>query len=347
MKTKATGLLKASAIAIALLGSTAIVATFALPDVAYAKEGKGKGGGNGGGKGGGNGGGNGKGGGNDGGNGKGGGQGASKADGKKSAGKSGRKSGGKSAGGGPRSKSSKGGGFSLKDLFSGKKSKSKTTKKTPKTVRVARKPQATVQVTEPVRHTPRTKGNKMADLLGVHPSELGALNAANASENALKNAAPNSRVGLIAAYRDTVLAGDELRTDLEEKQALLDGMTPPDRPVSEIDEDLEAALADVQEKQDRVDQLEEDLEAAGGSDPDIEAELDDANAELQDSIDAAEDLNAERQVAAEYEDTVAEVEDLTEALENQPETEREALENAANKPVTDEVEAAVKSLLGL
>ena len=56
MKTKFSGLLKASAVAISLIGSTAIVATFTFPDIAYAKEGKG--GGNGGGKGGGKGGGN-------------------------------------------------------------------------------------------------------------------------------------------------------------------------------------------------------------------------------------------------------------------------------------------------
>ncbi|NOD84256.1 hypothetical protein GS611_08375 [Ruegeria sp. HKCCD6119] len=187
----------------------------------------------------------------------------------------------------------------------------------------------------------------MASLLGAHPSELGALNAANASETALLNAAPNSRVGRIATYRETVLAGDDLRAALEEQQDLLDGMTPPDRSVSEIEQDLEAAQTDVQEKQDRVTELEEALEDAGGTDPDIEAALEEANNDLQDAIDTAESLETEKQDAVEYEEAVAEVEDLTEAVEDQGLTEREALENAANKPVTDEVEAAVKSLLGL
>ncbi|WP_299085917.1 hypothetical protein, partial [uncultured Ruegeria sp.] len=52
-------LLKASTIAIALLGSTAIVTTVTAPDFAYAKQGNGNGGGNGNGNGGGNGNGNG------------------------------------------------------------------------------------------------------------------------------------------------------------------------------------------------------------------------------------------------------------------------------------------------
>ena len=49
--------------------------------------------------------------------------------------------------------------------------------------------------------TVRPKGNKLATALGVHPSELGALNALNASPNAFANASPTSRVGRIAAYR--------------------------------------------------------------------------------------------------------------------------------------------------
>ena len=73
MKTNLTGLLKVSAFAIAMLGSTAIVGAIAFPDMAYAKDGngggKGNGGGNGGGKGNGGGNGGGKGNGGDKGNG--------------------------------------------------------------------------------------------------------------------------------------------------------------------------------------------------------------------------------------------------------------------------------------
>ena len=43
----------------------------------------------------------------------------------------------------------------------------------------------------------------------------------------------------------------------------------------------------------------------------------------------------------------AEVDDLTEKVAAQPEVERDLLEAAANKPVTDAVDAAVRKLLGL
>lgn len=335
MKPRSNSLLKASAIAIALLGSAAIVGAIAFPDAAYAKGGNGNGNGNGGGNGGG------KGGGNDGGEkSKGNGSGASKGKGHKAVGKSAGKSSGSSKN---RTKSSKKNKFSLKNLLGGNRASSKTKKPT----RTARSSQEKTLVTTSVRPTQRPKKSKISDLLGVHPSELGALNAANASEAALNNAAPNSRVGRIATYRDTVLAGEEIRTELEEKQAVLDGLTPPDRPISEIDEDLAASLTDVEEKQTRVTELEQELADAGGTDADIEAELADANAELQESIDTADDLSAERDAAVEYDETVTEVEELTDAVENQDLTEREALEAAANKPVTDEVEDAVKALLGL
>ncbi|MDP5219800.1 hypothetical protein Q5Y75_21470 [Ruegeria sp. 2205SS24-7] len=355
MKTTGARALKASAIAIALLGSVAIVATVTVPDFAYAKEGKG----NGGGKGGGNGNGGDKGGGkgNSGdkggkgnsaggkdGKGKSGGSGAAKNDGKKASARPDRAS---SKPKGSGTKSSKRKGFSLKELFGGKKNRTRTAKARQKTVRTTRKAVETVAVTRSIRPEARAPGDSIAELLGAHPSELGALNAANASETALRNASPNSRVGRIAAYRDTVLAGDELRDDLQEAEDHLDGLEPPDRPSSEVESDLDVALDDVQRNKERVAELEQDLADAGGSDPEIEADLETAKSDLQDSVDIAKDLKEERQAAVEYEDKAAEVEDLTELVEDQADTEREALENAANKPVTDEVEATVKSILGL
>ncbi|MGV6805112.1 MAG: hypothetical protein ACWA49_12980 [Ruegeria sp.] len=339
MKAVTPGLFKASAIAIALLGSTAVVVSVAAPDIAFAKDGNGNGGGKGGGKGGGN---------NNGGNGKGGGHGASKPGGENSIGKFGNKSSkskttaAKRTGRKDTERNSAGvKGFSLKGLFGGKKARSYSTKTTPKSVKVKR------HLDESVRPEIRPKGNKMAALLGVHPSELGALNAANASETALNNASPNSRVGRIATYRETVLAGNDLRDALEEKEALLDGMMPPDRPVSDIEDELEVTLMDIQEKQELVTELEEALADAGGDDPDLQEQLDQANSELQDSVAEAEKLAAEREAAIEYDETAAEVEELADLVSDQAATEREALENAANKPVTDEVEAAVKALLGL
>lgn len=354
MKTTSLRMLRASTLAIALLGSTAIVATVAVPDVAFAKEGKGNG----------NGGGNGKGGdkGNGGGKGdrsdhssagnKGGKKGADKSRANRSAGKS---SFGNSKSKPTRSASGKGSRFSLKDIFSGNgKSKAGAASKKgsatsggqqkPKTYK---KPSKSVIVEESIRPAVRTKGNKMATLLGAHPSELGALNAANASVTALENAAPNSRVGRIASYRDTVLAGEPLREELSEQLEELAGLEPPERTVPEIEEDLQAALDDVQENQEKVEDLEQALEEAGGTDSEIEKELEEARADLDSSVEEAQDLNDERQAAVDYEEATEQVQELADLVEEQELTEREALEAAANKPVTDAVEAEVKALLGL
>ncbi|WP_171186510.1 hypothetical protein [Ruegeria sp. HKCCC2117] len=363
MKTTTCGLIRASTIAIALLGSTAIVATVATPDFAYAKEGKGNGGGNGngGGKGGGNGGG--KGGGNGGGNGNGakGDSGDSSSAGNSSRGKgadknrSGSKA-GKSGHGTSKSQSAqsgqrKGGGFSLKGLFSGKGNARKSTSTSNETTTTRTQNSKTAHrsktVEESIRPVTRPRGNRIAEELEAHPSELGALNAANASPTALANASPNSRVGKIAAYRDTVLAGEPLREDLAEALEELEGLEPPERTLTEIENDLEGALRDVQDNRDKVEELEQALEDAGGMDPDIEAELEEAKADLDSSIDAAEELNDEKQAAIDYNDAVEDVEDLTERVEEQNLAEREALEAAANKPVTDTVEEKVKSLLDL
>jgi hypothetical protein len=191
------------------------------------------------------------------------------------------------------------------------------------------------------------KTKRLADELGVSASELGALNAAHANANAFKNAAPNSRVGRIGAYRTAVLEGRELEAELAEKQALLDALTPPDRPASEVAAELDDAVEDVAAKARDVAQLEDDLAAAGGADPAIEAELDLARDALAEAEATEEDLRGELANAAEYAALDADVQALKEAVEEQPQRERDLLEAAANKPVTDAVEAAVKKLLGL
>jgi hypothetical protein len=62
---------------------------------------------------------------------------------------------------------------------------------------------------------------------------------------------------------------------------------------------------------------------------------------------AAAELEKEKAAAVAYETLTDEITELTEQLEEQPMIEREALEAAANKPVTDDVEAEVRKLLGL
>lgn len=193
----------------------------------------------------------------------------------------------------------------------------------------------------------KSKKKSALDALGLSASELGALNAAHANPNALKHAAPNSRVGRIAAYRDAVLAGEEMQADLDAKQAELDGMTPPDRPATEVGADLATARQSVTDKAAAVADLEQALADAGGTDAGIEADL----ATARDDLAAAEateaDLQAEYDDAAAYETLDAEVDALAQQVEEQPAVERGLLEAAANKPVTDAVEAAVKQLLGL
>lgn len=192
-----------------------------------------------------------------------------------------------------------------------------------------------------------TKSKRLSDELGVSASELGALNAAHANANAFKNASPNSRVGRIGAYRDAVVEGRELEAEFEEKSAVLDAMTPPARDVSLIETDLNGALNDVATKSDDVARLEADLAMAGGADPSIEAELAAARDALANAEATERSLQVELAEAEAYATLEAQLADLEARLQAQPELERDLLDAAANKPVTDAVEEAVKKLLGL
>jgi hypothetical protein len=194
-----------------------------------------------------------------------------------------------------------------------------------------------------IKPKPKDKGSNGL----AHPSELGALNAAHASANALENASPNSRVGRIAAYRDAVLQGRDLAIRLEEKAALLGALDAPDRPLSEIDTAVADADADVKAKADAVTALEAELAAAGGQDLTILDKLNTARDLLTEAETVAQDLKTEQAAALAYEVLDAEVKALTRQVADQPMLERSTLEAAANKPVTDAVEAAVRALLGL
>lgn len=153
-------------------------------------------------------------------------------------------------------------------------------------------------------------------------SKLGALNAAHASPQAFANASPNSRVGRIAAYAAAVEAG---RT-LEEAQAAFEGLTP----VS--DEDLAAAQDSLQALQNELAALPEDAPERA----EVEALIADAEASLAD-LEAQQTAYTDAEAAlAEAETAATEVGDPVELLEA-----------AANKPVDDDVVAAVNALLGL
>jgi hypothetical protein len=218
-----------------------------------------------------------------------------------------------------------GNGNSAKSEKSGGSSKSKSDKSTAK----AEKSKKTVK---------KAKKKPVTEELGVSPSELGALNAAHASPTALANAAPNSRVGRIAAYKAAVLEGEELAGDLAEKQDLLESLTTPE---------LAAAQDILEDANAEVVRLEQELVEAGGVDPVIEAELALARDEATLAAEAVDLLVSELDDPEGYLALTDEVAALEQQLEDQPELERSLLEAAANKPVTDEVEAAVKELLGL
>jgi hypothetical protein len=212
-------------------------------------------------------------------------------------------------------------------------------------VKKAKKVTAKVVVEPEVKAKPKKK-DILAEL-GVHPSELGALNAAHANPNALANASPNSRVGRIAAYRDSVLAGEELEGTLAEKEAAFGELDMPGRPSGDVQIELGLAAEETATAAGEVARLEAELEAAGGTDAAIEAELDAARSTLTTAQTAESTLQGEYDNAVAYETLEAEIADLEQQIEDQPELERSLLEAAANKPVTDEIEAAVKALLGL
>ena len=197
----------------------------------------------------------------------------------------------------------------------------------------------------------KPKKKDLAEELGVHPSELGALNAAHANANAFKNASPNSRVGRIAAYRNAVLAGELLAEELELKEAELAALPVPARPSSEVKTELDLAAQETATAEGIVNGLEDALAAADPTDTalidQIETDLAAARTDLTAAEQTEAALQGEYDSALAYETVAADVADLTQQVEDQPELERSLLEAAANKEVTDEVEAAVKKLLGL
>ncbi|PCD76407.1 hypothetical protein CLN94_09480 [Pseudothioclava arenosa] len=79
---------------------------------------------------------------------------------------------------------------------------------------------------------------------GAIASELKGLNAAHASPTAMANAAPNSRVGRVAAYATAVGATAALSAELEPLETELAGLLAnPPRSLGDIDADIDA-LAD-------------------------------------------------------------------------------------------------------
>lgn len=193
------------------------------------------------------------------------------------------------------------------------------------------------------------KGHGLGDVLGAHPSELGALNAAKASDKAFKNASPNSRIGRIAAYRDAVLGREDLLADYATVRTELDAATPPSRPADAIAQDIADLDTEIGTSGQTLAELQAELAAA----PD-DADTSDLQAEIEALTGSIETLSAERaaaaaelEQAAAYAELAAREAALREAIVTQPETEMDLLQAAANKPVTDGVVVSVNDLLGL
>jgi hypothetical protein len=148
-------------------------------------------------------------------------------------------------------------------------------------------------------------------------SRLGSLNAAHASTTALENASPNSNVGRIAAYKEARIAADEAQDAADAAQANADAL-------QEIADQLQATADEDQ--------------AAADEDP--------TNTDLQDAADEAQAAADAAQADA---DAALADADAAQAAADAADAESDAAldEAAINREITDEVEAAVRDLLGI
>jgi hypothetical protein len=144
-------------------------------------------------------------------------------------------------------------------------------------------------------------------------SELKGLNAVKANPNALDHAAPNSQVGRIAAYRDAAELTLTAHAALQDAEAVLAGLDVPARSTGEID----AAIADL------------DPAAAG-------------------YVETLAALEAERALAATYEEAVATVETAAARMEAATAAEAAALLTASGgRVLSHEAIAHIRSVLDL
>ena len=254
-------------------------------------------------------------------------------------------SGGNGNGGRGSEASGKGGSAKADRNTSGKATKSvDSTKK-----RVSEVDMTTTSPSPATRSVKLHKTPDLAEALGAHPSDLGALNAANASPQALANANPNSRVGRIAAYRDAVLSRPDLMLHYDLTRAALNAATPPARDPDAISVDIAQLDADAGLAAANLAAAREELTAApvGTDTTALVAEIEALEGEAQAiSIERAT-VQAELDAASDYADLVDEEAELRDAIANQPELELSLLEAAANKTVTPGVVTSVNSLLGL
>ncbi|GHA13948.1 hypothetical protein UN63_09240 [Oceanisphaera arctica] len=168
---------------------------------------------------------------------------------------------------------------------------------------------------------------------------MGGLNAGHASANARAKANPHSRVGLIARYEQAVLEGRELSGELAAIDAEMAELNYHRDRLQEVDPE---------KVEQRIIELQTELAALDPNLPAYQQDLDALNRELYEQLDAAlytkTDLETLEGQIAGLEARHVEVE---QSLEYAEQTEAEALDAAANKPVTAKVVDGLKALLGL
>ncbi len=148
-------------------------------------------------------------------------------------------------------------------------------------------------------------------------SRLGSLNAAHASPTALENASANSNVGRIAAYKAARIAADEAQDAAAAAQANADALQGVADGLQAVADAARTAADEDPNNQD----LQDAAEAAQAAADEAQATADEAQSAADTAQDAADDAEAESDAALD--------------------------EAAINREVTDEVETAVRSLLGI
>ena len=120
------------------------------------------------------------------------------------------------------------------------KAKDKAKDKKPKKEKRA-KPEKTAKLKKPVKVAKIKKKDFLAEY-GLHASDLGGLNSLFNKGHKIDTANPNSRWGRVLPFRDAVLAGYALETDLDEAEAALamTRLTDPGFTSAEIEEMMAA-----------------------------------------------------------------------------------------------------------
>ncbi|OOY30100.1 hypothetical protein BMI88_18185 [Thioclava sp. F36-6] len=167
----------------------------------------------------------------------------------------------------------------------------------------ATKTRSTTPTKYAVNESPRPNGKPSLseDELRNHgalASELKGLNAAHASATALANASPNSQVGRIATYRDSVVGAAQAEEDLATAQQTLSDLEAQDvRTPEAIQSDIDNLDPEAEDYQSQLDTLEAEKQAAETYQTDL-ATAQDQVTELEKQVAEADQMQADSLLAA-------------------------------------------------